>query len=236
MPEAADFTGQCAARPISNSGGEKNPVTTSSVVGLAVSASSATPGVPKRAIDAGLVRELISQLLVALGEDPGREGLAGTPDRVAAWWESFLSTDTAATATSFPEPQVNGQLVVVGGMSVWSLCEHHLLPMNLQVAVGYVPDGTVVGLSKFGRIAQRHAARLQVQERFTEQVAHDIAAVIGSDDVAVAVRGTHLCMSMRGVRMELARTTSLHAGGRFSSDLLLSQQFLALADIGPERR
>jgi GTP cyclohydrolase I len=130
---------------------------------------------------------------------------------------------------------VNGQLVVVGGMRVWSLCEHHLLPMHLQVAAGYVPAGKVVGLSKFGRIAQRHAGRLQVQERFTRQVAEDVSGVIGSDDVAVAVRGTHLCMSMRGVRMEAARTTSLHAGGRFSSDPVLSQQFLALADLGPER-
>ena len=114
-------------------------------------------------------------------------------------------------------------------MSVWSLCEHHMLPMNLQVTAGYVPDGEVVGLSKFGRIAQRHAGRLQVQERFTRQVAEDIASVIGSDDVAVAVRGTHLCMSMRGVRMEAARTTTLQAGGRFGSDPVLSQQFLTLA-------
>jgi hypothetical protein len=81
-------------------------------------------------------------------------------------------------------------------MSVWSLCEHHMLPMNLQVTAGYVPDGEVVGLSKFGRIAQHVAGRLQVQERFTRQVAEHLASVIGREDVAVAVRGTHLCMSM----------------------------------------
>jgi GTP cyclohydrolase I len=104
-----------------------------------------------------------------------------------------------------------------------------MLPMNLEVAVGYVPDGEVVGLSKFGRIAQRHAGRLQVQERFTRQVAEEISGVIGNTDVAVAVRGVHLCMSMRGVRMEEARTTTLQAGGRFQVDPVLSQQFLALA-------
>jgi GTP cyclohydrolase I len=104
-----------------------------------------------------------------------------------------------------------------------------MLPMNLEVAAGYVPAGEVVGLSKFGRIAQRYAGRLQVQERFTRQVADEIAAVIGSEGVAVAVRGTHLCMSMRGVRMEAARTTTLQAGGRFESDPVLSQQFLTLA-------
>ena len=114
-------------------------------------------------------------------------------------------------------------------MSVWSLCEHHLLPINLDVAVGYVPDGEVVGLSKFGRIAQQRAARLQVQERFTRQVADEIADVIGGNDVAVAVRGTHLCMSARGVRMEAARTTTVQASGRFERDPVLSQKFLTIA-------
>ncbi|MEU3355152.1 GTP cyclohydrolase I [Streptomyces sp. NPDC037389] len=187
------------------------------------------PDPPAARIDTGRVAGLIAQLLVELGEDPDREGLAGTPQRVAGWWDAFLSPDGAATATCFTESHLSGQLVVVGGMSVWSLCEHHLLPMNLQVSAGYVPVGEVVGLSKFGRIAQRHAGRLQVQERFTRQVAEEIAGVIGSDNVAVAVRGTHLCMSMRGVRMEAARTSSLQAGGRFASDSVLSQQFLALA-------
>jgi GTP cyclohydrolase I len=184
----------------------------------------------------GRVSDLIAQLLAALGEDPTREGLTGTPARVASWWDAFLSPDRAATTTCFTESHVSGQLVVVGGMSVWSLCEHHMLPMNLQVAAGYVPAGEVLGLSKFGRIAQRHAGRLQVQERFTRQVTEDIGSVIGSHDVAVAVCGTHLCMSMRGVRMEAARTTSLQAGGRFESDQVLSQQFLTLAThhIRPE--
>jgi GTP cyclohydrolase IA len=187
------------------------------------------PAMPAPRIDTGRVSDLIAQLLVALGEDPAREGLTGTPERVASWWNTFLSPDSAATAMCFTESHLSGQLVVVGGMSVWSLCEHHMLPMNLQVAAGYVPAGEVVGLSKFGWIAQRHAGRLQVQERFTRQVAEEIACVIGSDDVAVAVRGMHLCMSMRGVRMEAARTSSLQAGGRFESDPVLSGQFLALA-------
>jgi len=210
-------------------------VISSPLVGLTAAASNAAPARPEPQINTGRVRDLISQLLVALGEDPAREGLTGTPERVASWWSTFLSPEPV-DATCFTESRLSGQLVVVGGMSVWSLCEHHLLPMNLQVTAGYVPAGQVVGLSKFGRIAQRHAGRLQVQERFTQQVADDLAGVIGSDDVAVAVRGTHLCMSMRGVRMEAARTSSLQAGGRFASDPVLSQQFLALArhDIRPE--
>lgn len=179
-------------------------------------------------VDTERVADLIRQLLVAFGEDPAREGLAGTPARVAAWYRSFLSPDPSAAPTCFTEKQVSGQLVVVGGMSVWALCEHHLLPMNLAVAVGYVPEGEVVGLSKFGRIAQQYAGRLQVQERFTRQVAAETCRLIGNQDVAVAVRGTHLCMSMRGVRMESARTTTLQASGRFQADPILSQQFLAL--------
>ncbi|WP_424862943.1 GTP cyclohydrolase I [Streptomyces sp. MMS24-I29] len=195
----------------------------------ALDAALPVPGQPAAAFDTGRVASLISQLLVELGEDPAREGLVGTPDRVAAWWSAFLSPDGAATATCFAESQLADQLVIVGGMSVWSLCEHHMLPMNLQVTAGYVPEGEVVGLSKFGRIAAHFAGRLQVQERFTEQFAEYITGVIGRKDVAVAVRGVHLCMSMRGVRMEAARTTTLHSGGRFATDPLLNQQFLAAA-------
>ncbi|MFE1405423.1 GTP cyclohydrolase I [Streptomyces sp. NPDC058770] len=181
------------------------------------------------AIDTDRVAGLIAQLLLELGEDPAREGLIGTPDRVAAWWSAFLSSDDTAMTTCFAESQLSDQLVIVGGMSVWSLCEHHMLPMNLQVTAGYVPEGEVVGLSKFGRIAAHFAGRLQVQERFTEQFAEYLTGVIGRKDVAVAVRGVHLCMSMRGVRMEAARTTTLHTGGRFATDPVLNQQFLAAA-------
>ncbi|WP_158894045.1 GTP cyclohydrolase I [Amycolatopsis anabasis] len=180
-------------------------------------------------VDTERVTDLVGQLLTALGENPGREGLVDTPARVAAWWKAFLTPDSSPAPTCFLESQLSSQLVVIGGMSVWSLCEHHLLPMHLEVTVGYIPDGEVMGLSKFGRIAQAHASRLQVQERFTRQVADEIAAMTGSTDVAVAVRGTHLCMSMRGVRMEDARTTTLQTDGRFHSDPVLSQQFLTLA-------
>ncbi|GAA3012929.1 GTP cyclohydrolase I [Actinokineospora diospyrosa] len=185
--------------------------------------SQAPPG----RVDRDRVTDLIGQLLVAIGEDPTREGLADTPTRVAAWWNEFFSPD-AAVPTCFAEQHLSDQLVVVGGVSVWSLCEHHLLPMNLNVTVGYVPDGQVIGLSKFGRVAQRYAGRFQVQERFTRQVADDIALAIGGSDVAVAVHGTHLCMSARGVRMESARTTTLEARGRFETDPILSQQFLTV--------
>lgn len=187
------------------------------------------PSRPAEPIDTDRVADLITQLLVELGEDPAREGLSGTPERVAAWWSSFLAPTDTATATCFTATQVTGQLVIVGGMSVWSLCEHHLHPMNLQVTAGYLAEGKVVGLSKFGRIAQRFAGRLQVQERFTHQIAEQFTDVIGHEDVAVAVCGLHLCMSMRGVQMGEARTTTVHAAGRFRTDPVLSQQFFTVA-------
>ncbi|MBF8187818.1 GTP cyclohydrolase I [Nonomuraea sp. K274] len=191
--------------------------------------SQPTDDVPGPTIDTPYVIMLVRELLIALGEDPSRAGLLDTPSRVAAWWRDFLSPDPSAMATCFTETLASDQLVVVGGLSVWSLCEHHMLPMKLDTHVGYLADGTVLGLSKFGRIAQRYAGRLQMQERFTRQLADAVVAAIGSEDVAVAVHGVHLCMSMRGVRMETARTSTVQAGGRFRTDPLLSQQFLTLA-------
>ncbi|MGV9383609.1 GTP cyclohydrolase I [Nonomuraea sp. NPDC003707] len=192
--------------------------------------------VPGSTVNTPRVAELVRELLIALGEDPQREGLLDTPARVASWWHSFLSPDPLATATRFTETRASDQLVVVGGLNVWSLCEHHLLPMQLDAHVGYLADGTVLGLSKFGRIAQRYAGRLQMQERFTRQLADEVATAIGSQDVAVTVHGVHLCMSMRGVRMESARTSTVHAAGRFRTDPLLSQQFLTLTTAGGGRR
>jgi GTP cyclohydrolase I len=118
---------------------------------------------PQR-VDTVRVAELYRQLLIELGEDPGREGLLGTPSRVAAWWSEFLGYDPGVTATVFDyEPGCGNHLVVVGGLTVWSLCEHHLLPMRLTVAIGYLPSGQVLGLSKFARIVRAHAHRLQLQ-------------------------------------------------------------------------
>ena len=90
-------------------------------------------------VDAERVADLVSQLLAALGEDPARDGLVDTPNRVAAWWSTFLSPDSSTAPTCFIESSLSGQLVVIGGLNVWSLCEHHLLPMRLDVAAGYYP-------------------------------------------------------------------------------------------------
>ncbi|WDZ90594.1 GTP cyclohydrolase I [Nocardiopsis sp. HUAS JQ3] len=178
-------------------------------------------------MDSARVTELTRELLLALGQDPDREGLRDTPLRVAQWWRDFFSQSSATNSASFAETDLGGQLIVVGNMSVWSLCEHHLLPMHLEVCVGYVPNGRVLGLSKFGRIARQCASRLQVQERFTSQVLRAVSEATGSEHVAAVVRGEHLCMSMRGVRMESAQTTTVLSQGRLETDPTLSQRFLA---------
>jgi len=185
---------------------------------------------PPRRVDTERVADLYRQLLVELGEDPGRDGLRDTPRRVAAWWSEFLSPGPGTTETSFEYECGDGeQLVVTGGISVYSLCEHHLLPMRLRVSVGYVPSGRALGLSKFARIAHAHARRLQMQERFADHVAQDVVKATGTGDVGVVVAGEHLCMSMRGVREQQARTTSVKLLGRLSVDHGLASRFLVLA-------
>lgn len=183
-----------------------------------------------RRVDTVRVAELYRQLLIELGEDPGREGLRGTPGRVAAWWSEFLDYDPGATAAVFEyEPSGGSHLIVVGGITVWSLCEHHLLPMRLAVAIGYLPSGQVLGLSKFSRLAHAHAHRLQLQERFTDGIAQDVISATGSGDVGVVTEGEHLCMSMRGVREQQSRTTSTRLAGRLYDEPALASRLLTLA-------
>ncbi|RBM04622.1 GTP cyclohydrolase I [Streptomyces sp. PT12] len=186
------------------------------------------PAAPGR-VDTARVAELYRELLAALGQDPRREGLRDTPERVAAWWEEFLDHDPGRTDTVFAQDldAATETMVVVRGIGVWSLCEHHLLPMRLHLAIGYRPAGQVLGLSKFARIAAAHAHRLQVQERIVDGIARDVAAATGSEDVGVVADGEHLCMSMRGVRQPSARTVSVSFTGAFET--VLGDRLLAVA-------
>lgn len=165
-------------------------------------------------------------LLEAIGENPDRDGLVETPARWARWWRDFIDGDHG-TPTTFTQPADDDQLVVVSDMRVWSLCEHHLLPFWCDMAVGYVPRGRILGLSKFARLARRCAAKLQVQERLVRDVAAAVQEATGSADVAVLARGEHLCMTLRGVRTPALMTSSC-LGGRFY-DGPLRAEFLALA-------
>lgn len=149
-------------------------------------------------------------MLLAIGENPYRPGLVETPYRWAKMWREFIEHDPGMTDKTFVT-ESSGQ-VTVAGMRVWSMCEHHMLPFWCDVSISYVPkDGVVLGLSKFARIAEKHAHRLQIQERLVEEIAEEVKAVTGSEDVAVIAIGQHLCMVMRGVEVDGRMvSTSMH--------------------------
>ncbi len=151
------------------------------------------------------------ELLLAIGEDPDREGLQDTPRRWANWWREFIEYDPGTTETTFTSVATD-QMVCVSGMRVWSLCEHHLLPMWCDVSIGYITGDKVLGLSKFARIAHKYAHRLQIQERLGEQIADEISCITGTQDVAVVLKGEHLCMSARGIRTPGVMTSSIMRG------------------------
>ncbi|QMU73960.1 GTP cyclohydrolase I FolE [Streptacidiphilus sp. P02-A3a] len=157
---------------------------------------------------------LAVRLLQEIGEDPNRDGLRETPERFARWWREFTDYDPGTVSTLF-ESTSTGQLVLVSGIQVWSLCEHHLLPFSCSITVAYRSGQRLLGLSKFARIAHQHAHRLQLQERLVADIAADVIEITGSQDVAVVGHGEHLCMTMRGIKTD-ARMTSTSIHGDFA--------------------
>lgn len=182
----------------------------------------------KEPFDLLKVQNIVRDLLLAVGEDPDREGLKETPRRVAKYWNEFVNFDPGKIETAF-ESVSSGQMIVVSGMRVWSMCEHHLLPFWADVTVGYIADKKVLGLSKFARIAHKHAHRLQVQERLVDDIADEIVKLTGSKDVAVLASGVHTCMVARGIRTDGLMTSSAMRGA-FESRLYRSE-FYTLANI-----
>jgi GTP cyclohydrolase I len=173
------------------------------------------------------VREILTQI----GEDPNREGLLKTPDRVARMYEEI----TAGYHVD-PERLINGalfdveykDLVVVKGIEFYSMCEHHMLPFFGWVQVAYIPDGKIIGLSKIPRIVDMFARRFQVQERMTGQIAEFLNETLHPLGVAVLVEGQHLCAMMRGVKKSQARMTTRAMLGVFESDVALRAEFMSL--------
>lgn len=193
---------------------------------MAALPSDAQAARPALKVDTDLLLRLGKELLYAIGEDPDREGLRDTPRRWASWWREFIEYDAGALDTHFAAVE-QGQMVLVSGMRVWSLCEHHLLPFWCDVTIGYIPDGHVLGLSKFARIAHKHAHRLQVQERLVSGIADELEALAQTPHVAVLARGEHLCMTMRGIKTP-ALMTSTAQRGTFQEDAVFAR-FLQLA-------
>lgn len=180
-------------------------------------------------IDHDRVKSLVSELLEALGEDPTREGLIETPRRIANFWRDFIEYDPGKLDTTFSAIRHN-QMVCVTGMRVWSMCEHHMLPFWCDVAIAYIADDKVLGLSKFARIAHKHAHKLTLQEQLVADIANDLRDILGTQDVAVMAKGEHLCMTMRGIKTP-HRMISSSLDGQFHNAEQRAE-FLQLVEFG----
>lgn len=173
----------------------------------------------------------VRHMLGALGEDPDREGLAKTPERVekALRWLTRgygLSVMDAVGDALFEEE--HNSMILVRDIELYSMCEHHILPFFGRAHVAYIPDGRIVGLSKLPRIVEVFARRLQVQERLTDQIADAIMEVLDPHGVGVLIEATHLCMAMRGVEKQNSRTITSAVRGIFRSDIRTREEFLRL--------
>lgn len=162
-------------------------------------------------MDTKRIQHAVLEILAAIGEDSTREGLVDTPKRVARFWEEFIDYDPGTVDVTF-EAVTTDQMVVLTGIQVWSLCEHHLLPFSCNVSIGYLAKERVLGLSKLARIAHKYAHRLQIQERLTDQIADEVRRLARTEDVAVLTQGVHLCMVMRGIKTHGTMTTSALRG------------------------
>lgn len=174
----------------------------------------------------GAVREILS----AIGEDPERQGLLKTPDRVSRMFEELT-----AGYTTDPVKLINGamfdvdysEMVLVKDIEFHSLCEHHMLPFYGRAHIAYIPNGKVIGLSKIPRIVDMFARRLQVQERMTSEIADFLQKTLDAEGVAVVVEGAHMCSIMRGVKKTQASMTTRKMLGTFKDDRDLRNEFLS---------
>jgi len=180
------------------------------------------------------MEDLIRQLLAELGEDPAREGLLRTPDRVArslAFLTSGYSADIDEVLNGALFTVDYNEMVIVKDIDFYSLCEHHLLPFFGKCHVAYIPSTKVIGLSKIPRVVDVFARRLQVQERLTNQIADTIREKITPLGVAVVMEATHLCMSMRGVEKQNSFCVTSAMSGAFQESSRTRMEFLELIKL-----
>lgn len=182
------------------------------------------------AIDTKAIKEHIRGIIEALGDDPNREGLVETPERVARMYEevfegmNYTNHEIAQMFNKTFEEDINRKngsqdMVVVRDIEIFSYCEHHLALMyDMKVTVAYFPKGKVIGLSKIARIAEMVGKRLQLQEKIGTDIADIMEEITGSNDVAVLIEGCHSCMTARGIKNTGAKTYTTTLRGRFESD------------------
>ena len=181
-------------------------------------------------IDQGAIRLAVRQILAAIGEDPDRDGLRRTPDRIARMYLELLDgyrtdPDTILNGALFEEKY--DEMVVVRDIEFYSMCEHHMLPFLGRAHVAYLPRDRIVGLSKIPRIVDMFARRLQVQERMTRQIAEFLSEQVRPWGVAVVIERLHLCATMRGAKKHDARMTTSSMQGAFLKHPPTREEFLA---------
>lgn len=175
--------------------------------------------------------ELVREQLRQLGEDPDRQGLLKTPERVRTsleWLTHGYDISVEATIGDALFDEDHHNMVIVKDIEMYSLCEHHMLPFFGKVHIAYIPDGKIVGLSKLPRVVEVFARRLQVQERLTEEIAGALMRVLKPRGVAVVIEAAHLCMMMRGVEKQNSKTLTSAMKGVFLEDIRTREEFLRL--------
>jgi len=181
-------------------------------------------------VDIERIKAAVAEIIEAIGEDPNREGLADTPRRIAeAYAEIFsgLQQDPLQDLTvKFDEG--HREMVVLKDIPFYSLCEHHFLPFYGSAAVGYIPNGSIVGISKLARVVDTLSKRPQVQERLTSQIADTIVQALKPQGVAVVLRAEHLCMTMRGVKKAGADMVTSAVRGKFQESQVTRDEFMSL--------
>ncbi len=181
-------------------------------------------------IDQEKIRKAVRLLLEGIGEDPDRDGLAETPDRVARMYrEIFSGMDADGSEPLAKVFRVdNSEMVLEKDIVFYSMCEHHMMPFYGKAHIAYVPDGKVVGLSKLARTVELFAARLQLQEQMTGQIADAVMRFLKPRGVMVVLEAEHLCMTMRGVKKPGSRTVSIAARGVFEENTGLQNRFFQM--------
>ena len=187
-----------------------------------------------KGVDQDRIARAVREILEAIGEDPGREGLRETPRRIAEMYEELFAglhqDPRDVLSTGFQEP--HREMVILKNIPFYSLCEHHFLPFHGRAHVGYVPEGRIAGASKIARAVDILARRPQLQERLTGQIADAIMEGLSPDGVAVVIEAEHLCMTMRGVQKPGTTLVTSAIRGGFRRRAVTRAEFLALVRGG----
>lgn len=181
-------------------------------------------------VDLARIEAAVRELILAIGEDPAREGLADTPARVARMYAELFE-GLRIDPRDFLKVGFDAgheEMVILRDIPFYSICEHHFMPFHGRAAVGYIPDGRVVGLSKIARLVEGYARRPQLQERLTSQIADALMDGLGPDGVAVVIDAEHLCMTQRGVKKPGSRMVTSATRGLFRKNEVTRAEFLSL--------